>query len=379
MSGRGVWAVVPWCTSIGVTLAFAIGIVLLWVIELESADPSSATPVVDAAAVDRFIDEAARRSGRAVGPRPPVIEVGLEIASIVFPGPHDAIITGHLWQLYGDDAPAELTQGVDFPDAVPSAADTLRQAWRVETARGQVVGWYFRVTLNQPFDYSKFPIDERRLVLRIRHVDPTEDVVLIPNFGAYRAMFPALLPGLRERVEIPGWRVEASLFTLATAERRTGFGLPGFAGEGEVPELAFEVRMTRAFTNAFVSNLLPLMIVAALLFGVLMTASLERERAKPRGFTTSSAYSTNAALLFVALVGHLRTREEVSAPQILYLEYFYFVAYFMIFAVSFVAFVTATPGPHPRWIAHGDVLVPKLVYWPLSFALFFAITALAFY
>ena len=56
MSGRGERALIPWCTSIGVTLAFALGIVLLWVIELESADPSTATPVVDAAAVDRALD-----------------------------------------------------------------------------------------------------------------------------------------------------------------------------------------------------------------------------------------------------------------------------------------------------------------------------------
>ena len=303
----------------------------------------------------------------------------MDLQAIVFPGPHDVILVGHIWQLYPPSSPRRLTRGVVFPDAVPVDDDVMRRAWRVDTPRGEVVGWYFRTTLHRRVDYAKFPIDERRVVLRMRHADPTEEVVLVPHFAAYHAMFPALQPGLRDRLGVPGWTVETSEFSLATTERRTGFGLPGFAAEGEVPELGFEVRLTRNFTDAFVSNLLPLMIVAILLFGVLMTASLDKEKAEHHGFTSSAAYATSAALLFVALLGHLQIRAEVATPQILYIEYFYFVAYFMILAVSVVVFITATPGPHPWFITHGDVLLPKVLYWPVSFALFFAVTVCVFY
>ncbi|MDC0670907.1 hypothetical protein [Nannocystis radixulma] len=369
----------PWRLSFAATVPFAAGVLFVWRLELAGIDPSHATPVIDEDAVDRFVAESGRRSGRANMPAPVRIETGLELHAIVFPGPHDVIVTGYIWQLYPPSSPRRLSRGVVFPDAVPVDDDVMRRAWRVDTPRGEVVGWYFRTTLHRRVDYAKFPIDERRVVLHMWHADPTEDVVLVPHFAAYHAMFPALRPGLRDRLQVPGWTVESSEFSLATTERRTGFGLPGFAAEGEVPELGFEVRLTRNFTDAFVSNLLPLMIVAMLLFGVLMTASLDKERAEHHGFTSSAAYATSAALLFVALVGHLQIRQEVATPQILYIEYFYFVAYFMILAVSVVVFITATPGPHPRFITYGDVLLPKVLYWPLSFALFFAVTVRVFY
>lgn len=369
----------PWWTSIGATVALAAGIVHVWSLELATADPSRMTPVVDRAAVDRFLEDLTARNGRQGTPRAPAIETGLELQAIVFPGPHAVVVTGHVWQIRPPSLPRDVAQGVVFTDAIRSDDDIMQETWRLDTARGQVVGWFFRTTLYHPFDYAKFPIEERRLILRLRHADPTEDVALVPDFAAYHAMFPALRPGLRDRLELPGWRVEASEFVMATTERRTGLGLSGLAAEGEAPELGFEVRITRDFTNAFVSNLLPLMIVALLLFGVLMTVTVDRARAECHGFTTSAAYATNAALLFVALLGHLQIRQEVTAPQILYIEYFYFIAYLMILTVSIVVFVAATPGPHQRLLVERDVLVPKLLYWPLSFALFFTITIWVFY
>jgi hypothetical protein len=369
----------PWWRPVVTSAAFLAGIIAVWSLELASAGPSPSTPVVDTAAIDRFLGQWTLRTGRRSLPDPVRIETGIELRTIVFPGPHDVILTGYVWQLYPPSLPPTLARGVVFPDTIAQDDDIMREAWRTDTARGELVGWFFRTTLYQPFDYRKFPIDERRVILRMAHADPTEEVVLVPNFAAYHAMYAALRPGLHDRLELPGWRVDASEFTMATTSRWTGFGLPDLVAEGGAPELGFEVRMSRDFTNAFVSNLLPLMIVSLLLFGVLMTVTLDRQRAECHGFTTSAAYATNAALLFVALLGHLQIRQDVTTPQILYLEYFYFIAYLMILAVSVVVFVAASPGRHrPLFTVH-DALLPKLLYWPLSFALFFAITVWVFY
>jgi hypothetical protein len=369
----------PWWRSIVTSAAFLAGIVSVWSLELASAGPSRATPVIDTAAIERFLDAWTDRTGCRHLRRPVRIETGIELRTIVFPGPHDVILTGYVWQLYPPSLPATRARGVVFPDTIAQDDDVMREAWRVDTARGEVVGWFFRTTLHQPFDYAKFPIDERRVVLRMAHADPTEAVILVPNFAAYHAMYAALRPGLHDRLELPGWRIEASEFTMATTARWSGFGLPGLVAEGVVPELGLEVRLTRDFTNAFVSNLLPLMIVSLLLFGVLMTVTFDRARAEGHGFTTSAAYATNAALLFVTLLGHLQIREEVTTPQILYLEYFYFIAYVMILGVSVVAFVAASPGKHLPLLTDRDALLPKLLFWPLSFALFFAVTIWVFY
>ena len=50
-----------------------------------------------------------------------------------------------------------------------------------------------------------------------------------------------------------------------------------------------------------------------------------------------------------------------------------------LLAVSVIVFVAALPGPHARVITDRDVLLPKLLYWPVSMVCFFAITIWVFY
>lgn len=366
----------PWWLSLASTALLVAGVMFVWTLELRTAPPAEA--VVDPSQIESLLIEHAGRSGENF-PKPKRISTGIELHAIVFKGPHEVVLTGDVWQIYPASMPAAAARGVTFPDAIPNDDDVMRESWRVHAPRGEVVGWFFRTTLYEPFDYSKFPIDERSVILRFSHADPTEDIVLVPNFDAYPAMHPALLPGLRDGFWIPGWRLEASEFTFASTQRRIGFGRPGYVGEGGFPEVAFQVRMTRDFTDAFISNLLPLLIVAMLLFGVLMTVSLDRERTEAYGFTASSALGTNTALLFAALLGHLRIRQEVATPQILYIEYFYFIVYLMILAVSVVAFHVSTPGQHTRSLTAEDAQLPKLLYWPLCSGLCFAVTVWVFY
>lgn len=367
----------PWSLSVTSTTLMVIGVLFMWTLELRTTQPAAV--VVQPSEVDAFLAEHVRRTSDAYLPAPARVATGIEVHAIVFQGPNEVVVAGDVWQLYPDSMSNHTARGVIFPDAVPTDDDVMHESWRLRVPRGEVVGWSFRATLYEPFDYSKFPIDERDVVLRIWHVDPTQDVVLVPDFQSYDAIYPALLPGLRDGLWIPGWRLEASEFTMASANRRIGFGRPGYVGEGAFPEVAFHVRMTRDFTNAFVSNLLPLLIVALLLYGVLKTVTLDRERVHAYGFSASAALGTNTALLFAALLGHLQIRQDVSTPQILYIEYFYFIVYLLILTVSVVVFLASTPGPHSRFIREEDVQVPKLLYGPVSSGLCFAVTVWVLY
>ena len=72
----------------------------VWSLELASAGPPRSTPVVDPAAIDRYLDAWTSRTGRRSLPRPKQIEPGIELRTIVFPGPNDVVLTGYVWQLY---------------------------------------------------------------------------------------------------------------------------------------------------------------------------------------------------------------------------------------------------------------------------------------
>ena len=66
-----------------------------------------------------------------------------------------------------------------------------------------------------------------------------------------------------------GWHIEQSYFGYKQARYDANFGMVGYAGQKDIPELYFKLAMSRNFRNALVVNVIPLLVVAALLFGLL--------------------------------------------------------------------------------------------------------------
>jgi len=96
------------------------------------------------------------------------------------------------------------------------------------------------------------------------------------------------------------------------------------------------------------------------------------------GFDTANVLAFTAALFFVLILGHIDLRSKLNAQTIIYLEYFFFVMYATILAVSVNAIMFVS---HSRLhlIQFQDNLVPKLLYWPLFLGVLLAITLGVFY
>ncbi|WP_181919285.1 cache domain-containing protein [Alkalilimnicola ehrlichii] len=370
---------VLWGSSVGIALVFLIGIVRIWSVEFVEVgrDPPDSVMLVDSTAMENYLADYRRQLEEHSIGEPLLVPTGVYIEAIRFETPHDFVVSGIIWQRYESPEHDDLERALFFPDAVPDK-DVLRPLFRFRDGNDEVIGWFFKTTLHQPTDYTRFPIDVRNLQLRVWHPDMERGVVLVPALGDYSLLHPTALPGLEAGFALPGWQVFRSFFAYRFFDYRVSFGISEIAKDGDFPELTYNIVVRRNLTDAFISNQVPLFVAAIMLFAMLMIDTRRQEQASLYGFTTSRVLGTAAAIFFIILLAHIDIRRRYVAEQIMYIEYFYFITYFAIVAIAINAFMLA--GPHySRFFHYKDNLIPKLLYWPLLHGGFFFVTVLIFY
>jgi len=256
----------------------------------------------------------------------------------------------------------------------------VEQIYDVTSDTGQKIGWSFHATLREAFDHRQYPFDRENVSLRMRSREMTVPVLLLPDVPAYELLAPASLPGVANDILVEGWRVNESFFSYRLNRYNANFSplnlIDPDAGE-LMPELYFNVLISRLFINPFVSNMVPLIVVLLLLFAVLLLTTRHEERKQVFGFSTMGVLGYCTGLFFVVIVAHNQLRDALGAGTVIYLERFYFVAYLAILAVSVnsILFSVARGGP---FITYRDNLIPRLLYWPLILLAMLVITLRAF-
>jgi len=184
------------------------------------------------------------------------------------------------------------------------------------------------VTVRQNLDYSKYPLDVHSVWLRIwrKNFIYDDQLLLVPDFGAYSLgkepgkskELPRIF-GLDDGIVPGGWLIDETFFNYKNIEYDTDFG---FATDKQqvFKELHFNIGIRRKFTNAFVINLVPLLIVALLLYAQVMTLTAEDRRAEKFGFNTSGAIATCSALFFVVMLAHIQIRRQFVGSGLVYIE-----------------------------------------------------------
>jgi hypothetical protein len=258
----------------------------------------------------------------------------------------------------------------NFPE---SKETTIEKAY-VDAGKG-IIGWRFKTTLRQQFDYSRYPFDEEDVWIKFWN-DASEGSVLVPDFGSYENLTPGSLPGLEKSLVLEGWEPQKTFFSYRNNSYNTNFGVKDF-NHTDVSELYFNVDVKRDIKSPFVSDLLPIMVVATLLFVVLSITTRE-EKKNQFGFNSSGVLAYCASLFFVLIIAHSSLRAKIPTDSVIYLEYFYLIMYLAILAVSLnsIAFASRTDIP---FIDARDNLYVKMLYWPFITGTLLLITLLNFY
>lgn len=357
-----------WLLAILVSLILAAVLVLLWVVEnnetplrQQITNNEELSTFLDAAWAERTLPDAQE------------IRTGVFVQSLAFRSASDVHVSAYVWQVLEPNQRGMVNEGFIVPELVDSSVP-LREEYRIVDENGrELIGWYLEGVVRQPFEYNEYPFDHKVVWLRLWPKDFDANVVLVPDFASYPCVEdPGSLCtgvndrfGVEESIVLGEWEPEDTYFDFNVASYNTNFGVADYVGQRQFPELRFNVEIRRAFQSAFIINLVPLFVVAALGFGVLLLVTGAGEKASRVGFNTAGVLGTVSALFFVVVIAHVQLRTQFAGAGVVYLEYFYFAMYVALLAVAVTGYLANADSSRNHWVfATGDLIIPKLLYWP---------------
>jgi len=353
-----------WMISIAVSLVLAFILLQLWSKMNEyHIEP---TQLSDQSNVDTYLNNLWQNTSPEIQPAKR-IKTGLFIQSLKFFSATEVSLTGYLWQKYSNEdtpyKPAKNEAGFIFPEQVSAS---VTEAYRKIEGDEEVIGWYFEVTLRQPFDYSAYPFDHKTVWVRLWHKNFSQNVILTPDFESYQATGVNDIFGIEENIVLGTWEREDTFFDYKLSNYDTNFGLSDYIGQQNFPELHFNIVVKRNFENAFIVYLLPLLLVAALLFASMLTISSKPDLTDKFGFSTSGFIAACSALFFVVLLAHIQLREQFAGTSIVYIEYFYILMYAILVLSTINTFLfTIHADRWSNFIIYEDNLMAKVSFWPV--------------
>jgi hypothetical protein len=359
-----------WTVAISMSCVVAAGIVGLWWVSsrFPSTQADARTPVLDIASAEQYLRAYQRDSGRR---RLDEIPTGIFVRSIEFLSSTNVAITGSIWQRIPAGAPAQfILADADKPE--------IREVSRRRAGAEDLVLWSFSASLREPFPYDKYPFDQQAVWVRLRPSTLDRGVVLIPDLGAYTVTNPAARPGVASDLVLPGWALVSSYFDYDAPDFNANFGYEQFDASAALPDLYFNVKVSRRFLGPFVSNVIPLTVASIMIFSLLLISSKSQTHSRFAGFTAKDTVSGAAAVFFVISYQHITLRNALASPRLIYLEYFYFTTYLALLAVMLngILFARSDGGPI---LEFRDNLVPKIAYWPTVMTFLFVLTLWVFY
>ena len=288
----------------------------------------------------------------------------------------EASLIGKLWMKYPKDLYEVAPPAFYFPDvsAIESRGLVSEVLSEVKSEDHVLVTWKFRVTLEQDFSYQQFPFEQNDIQMAILYPDLSKNILLVPDLDSYDILNPSFKPGLNTAITVPSSETISSFFTFKVIDYKTTFG--NSTPVNSYPALTFNMAVKRIYLSPFIANIIPILIIALILFIVLYVSS-NNENSRS-GLTTMNVIQSSAGFVFILLLAHVNERNRIETPEIAYIELFYFSMYVLITLQS-IALAMLFYGSKWRIFEYHDNLVLKLLFWPVLLSTWFGVTLLRFY
>ena len=321
-------------------------------------------PIADVGSLDNFVDARFERSEDLRSKKETPIPTGLYISRMDFVNSYDLNVSGTVWQKYPLDIVDAVTPGFLLPQTSPFAeASYIEENHRTRIPKTGIregymlIAWDFRVTLQQYLDYRNFPFDKRHIDMEIIPINIADGLLFVPDLTAYEFMGPSRKPGLDQLVRIPGNRILKTYFNYSVESFDADFGLGSKSLFEEVPLLHYNINLRRILLTVFVTYLIPIFVVLIMMFILVIACSKSEER--------QGIIQAMAAFFFVLIFSHIDMRKEIVTADLIFLEYFYFVSYFMIILATFN--LLAYTKSYKRMFDYNENQLFKAVYFPFFF------------
>ncbi|MFI6168020.1 hypothetical protein ACIBCN_14660 [Nocardia sp. NPDC051052] len=289
------------------------------------------------------------------------LPTGVMLNSIEFNNAYTVKVSGYVWQVIPPGLPDNVTHGVVFPEAEDQMA-AAKRATGFTVPYGRVDVFPFTARIRQQFDYRNYPLDHQNVWLRMRSADPSQPVQLVPDFKAIPSHLSKSdeFVGLTRTIVLGDWTPSYTAFSLFHEANEYSGNDSGF----QAAELYFNVGIERNITGPLIGRIVPVVLLALLLFLSLFVITTDPDRRTISGFTAFAIIGFSVSTVLVVAVNDNAVRAETGSTGIAYIECWYFALYLMTLLIAVNATLLIT-GAQRRIVTWHENLLPKLLFWPL--------------
>ncbi len=369
-----------WIMAAGVTVLLFIETGFIWLSHQKQPlfdYGSNATVISDINAINTFINQTNSETEKLHEEIPVYIPTGIYVRNIEFKDGRLIGLNGTIWQKLDTALHKDIEPGVTFPDLSTDAeAFTMETAYdRIEDGH-RIVGWNFRLNIINKVDYKLYPFDRKDLKINLRHHTVGKNIFLVPDADAYESLIPSTDPGVNKAIPLVGWDFLGSYFSYEYKSLNTNFGLEHFQRQRHLPELSFNIILSRKIIGALIAHILPLLIIQLMLFGVIIIFS--KTEVEISGYNTFGVINSCAAFFFVIVISHIDLRNTLEIEMVTYMEYIYFIVYIYVLLVTINALLFSSTKEY-MFVDYKSNYIPKLLFWPLFMLATILITLILFY
>lgn len=365
---QGIIGIKRWAILSGTLLA--ITLIAFWNLTRMAPYESTREMIVikDQTALDKYLElldiEAQQRNEK----RPISLPTGIILYNVNFPDSNRVSLSGYLWQKTKKNL--NIKPGVILPEASES---TFKEIFRKTENDIETVGWKISAIFLQKHRYSFFPFDKVHIDIILAPYDFENNVILTPDFSGYKSYDIDPLPGITNKIDIPGYYLDRSFFSYSIISPNDEVGLEALRKVTEKIQLHYNVILKRKLINPLIIFMLPLLIILFSIFAVFLVT--QRWRGKFDAYRSLGAYT---GLFFSLVILHQTLRNQVQSGELLYIEYFFFFTYITILLLVLHALLLRI-STRANMISEKISPYLKILFWPLQFLLWFAITMIIFY
>lgn len=355
------------------SLLFLSTIIFVWFREyIAPFQPRSDETIVQSQAdVDKFLQ--AHLAANPSGEKNIYIPTGIVVQTMEFKGPYTVQVGGYVWQRYANSLPP-LDRGVVFPEADTT---TFTKVYEAKQGDEDLIGWNFKTTMREQFDYFRYPLDRQLMWMRIWDVEFEKNVYLVPDVKGYTTLAPNDAPGLDRGLVLENWEINSSYFSFRLNQYNTNFGIDGYTPDVPQPELYFNIPLKRLILSPLVARGVTPLVILIQLFVIVMVIGSDSKRLEAFGVRPGAIIFTCAAFFFAMLVAQNALRDELKWYGIVYLETVYVLTYYVILGVA--ANSVALVAFPKLGLFQSDNLWVEVMYWPTILGILLLITLVEFH
>ena len=212
----------------------------------------------------------------------------------------------------------------------------------------------------------------------IFYIRTSKKILLTPDLSSYEVINSIFLPGVSSKIALLShWKIIKSYFNFEIHNFKTTLGVPEFS-YNQMPYLQFIMDAQRRSGGGFIMHFVLLFVVFITLFILLMAFLRQETLIDIVGFSTLSVIGVCSALLFVLITSEINLRQLLMTEGLVYLEFIYFICYFVIIGVVINSILFAVGGDL-KFFMYQDNVIFKLCYWPMILSSIILVTAYMFY